>query len=200
MRKKSHLSLAWYLMNSEGMTSLQSHKGSFYIGSILPDCVPSFLVKRHTFDDAFGSFKEELAKILKHFAMKQEVDSYFCIHLGILLHYTADFFTFPHNSNYPGNIKDHCSYEEDLKVALRSYLHNPDSASRRLAVSVHTPEEITSFIARMHDLYMKITSAVERDIEYIVFVCFELVDELLLYLSSEFSLDYTSMRIAGETA
>ena len=43
MRKKSHISLAHYLMNSEGMESIQHHKGAFYIGSILPDCVPSFL-------------------------------------------------------------------------------------------------------------------------------------------------------------
>ena len=37
MRKKSHISLAWYLMNSEGMDALKLHKGSFYIGSVLPD-------------------------------------------------------------------------------------------------------------------------------------------------------------------
>ena len=43
MRKKSHISLAWYLMNNEGMESLKHHKGAFYIGSILPDCIPSFL-------------------------------------------------------------------------------------------------------------------------------------------------------------
>ena len=53
MRKKSHISLAWYLMNNEGMESLKHHKGAFYIGSILPDCIPSFLVRKHTIEDSF---------------------------------------------------------------------------------------------------------------------------------------------------
>ena len=53
MRKKSHISLAHYLMNSEGMESIQHHKGAFYIGSILPDCVPSFLVRKHTIEESF---------------------------------------------------------------------------------------------------------------------------------------------------
>ena len=51
MRKKSHISLAWYLMNNEGMESVKHHKGAFYIGSILPDCIPSFLVRKHTIED-----------------------------------------------------------------------------------------------------------------------------------------------------
>ena len=53
MRKKSHISLAWYLMNNEGMESVKHHKGAFYIGSILPDCIPSFLVRKHTIEDSF---------------------------------------------------------------------------------------------------------------------------------------------------
>ena len=48
MRKKSHISLAWYLMNSEGMDALKLHKGSFYMGSVLPDCMPSFNNEWHT--------------------------------------------------------------------------------------------------------------------------------------------------------
>jgi len=52
MRKKSHISLAWYLMNSEGMESIQRHRGLFYIGSVLPDCLPSFYSKK-TYDGRF---------------------------------------------------------------------------------------------------------------------------------------------------
>ena len=33
----------------------------------------------------------------------------------MITHYVSDYFTFPHNANYPGNLKDHCIYEEELK-------------------------------------------------------------------------------------
>ena len=38
-----------------------------------------------------------------------------CAGLGVIIHYIADYFTFPHNDHYPGNVKDHCYYERDLK-------------------------------------------------------------------------------------
>ena len=114
MRKKSHISLAWYLMNSEGMELIGSHKGSFYIGSILPDCVPSFFVRKHTFEDSFDILKKELGKLVSHFDVRKGADCYFCRHLGVIVHYIADYFTFPHNVNYPGKLKDHCVYEESI--------------------------------------------------------------------------------------
>ena len=44
------------------------------------------------------------------------------IDLGQIFHYIADYFTFPHNSNYSGSLKDHCIYEKYLKFRLRSYI------------------------------------------------------------------------------
>ena len=111
MRKKSHISLAWYLMNSEGMDALKLHKGSFYIGSVLPDCMPSFLVRRHTIEDSFEVLEKEFQKLVSHFDPKKGINCYFCRHLGMITHYVSDYFTFPHNANYPGNLKDHCIYE-----------------------------------------------------------------------------------------
>ena len=46
--------------------------------------------------------------------------------LGQIIHYTADYFTFPHNKHYTGNLKDHCVYEKHLLLALREYLNNFD--------------------------------------------------------------------------
>ena len=34
-----------------------------------------------------------------------------CAGLGVIIHYIADYFTFPHNDHYPGNVKDHCYYD-----------------------------------------------------------------------------------------
>ena len=182
MRKKSHISLAWYLMNSEGMGSLKQHKGSFYLGSILPDCVPSFLVRRHTIEDSFAVLTKEFQKLVSHFDPQKGIDCYFCRHLGVITHYISDYFTFPHNANYPGNLKDHCIYEEELKKHLRSYVKSPDTKNSRLVGMVHTPKEILDFVARMHELYMQAESVVKRDCEYIIFLCHTVVDAILLFM------------------
>jgi len=60
MRKKSHISLAKYLVDSMGVQDLQEHKKSFYIGSIIPDLKPSFLTKRHTIEDTFETLINEI--------------------------------------------------------------------------------------------------------------------------------------------
>ena len=49
MRKKSHISLARYIVNSLDDKELKKHRFSFYIGSVLPDIKPSFIYKRHMF-------------------------------------------------------------------------------------------------------------------------------------------------------
>ena len=180
MRKKSHISLAWYLMNSEGMDVLKLHKGSFYMGSVLPDCMPSFLVRRHTIEDSFEVLEKEFQKLVSHFDPKKGINCYFCRHLGMITHYVSDYFTFPHNANYPGNLKDHCIYEEELKKELRSYVREPGVERGRLSESVHTPEAILGFVQRMHQIYMRMQSGVKRDCEYILELCHTVVDALLI--------------------
>ena len=180
MRKKSHISLAWYLMNNEGMESVKHHKGAFYIGSILPDCIPSFLVRKHTIEDSFDVLEKEISKLVSHFDPIRGLDSYTCRHLGVITHYVADYFTFPHNQNFPGNLKDHCIYEEELKKELRKYVRKPEVERGRLSESVHTPEAILSFVQRMHQIYMRMQSGVKRDCEYIIELCHTVVDALLI--------------------
>lgn len=182
MRKKSHISLAWYLMNSEGMDGLKRHKGSFYLGSILPDCVPSFLVRRHTIETSFEVLRKELEKLVSHFDPEKGINCYFCRHLGVITHYVSDYFTFPHNANYPGNLKDHCIYEEELKHTLRSYVHSPEAVRKREMEVTGTPDEILAFVRRMHDIYMAAESVVKRDCEYITQLCHAVVDAILRFL------------------
>lgn len=184
MRKKSHISLAWYLMNSQGMESLKVHKNWFYFGSILPDCVPSFLVRRHSYEDSFPILEKEVKKLIGHYNPQKGITSYCSRRLGVITHYISDYFTFPHNNNYPGGLAEHCSYEEDLKHALRRYVHSDEAKrARQMNGNFKTTDEILSFVRQMHDEYMKIQSAVQRDCEYIVTLCHRVVDALLQFLS-----------------
>jgi len=186
MRKKSHISLAKYLINSEGMESIKYHKGAFYIGSVLPDCVPSFLVRKHTISDSFGTLEKEIYKMVSHYDPKKGVDRYFFIHLGVVTHYVSDYFTFPHNVAYDGKLKDHCIYEEELKREIRSYVKSPEAVRQRLGETVYSPEMILNFIKRMHQIYSETKSAVKRDCEYILCLCHTVVDAILLLFEKGF--------------
>lgn len=193
MRKKSHISLAWYLMNCEGMEALGHHKYSFYVGSILPDCVPSFLVRKHTIDDSFDVLKKEFEKLVSHFDPNKGADRYFCRHLGVITHYISDYFTFPHNANYPGKLKDHCIYEEELKHEIRTYVHSPEAVRTRLEGTIHTPEAILEFVQRMHQIYVSMQSAVRRDCEFITSLCHTVVDALLLLFEEQMKVLHLSV-------
>lgn len=173
-------------MNSQGMEALQSHKAWFYIGSILPDCVPSFLVRRHTMEDSFPVLEKEICKLLQHFDPKKGMSAYCCRHMGVITHYVSDYFTFPHNSNFTGGLAEHCSYEEALKHALRSYVKSEEAVrAREKNGSLKTKEDILAFIHKLHEEYLTVQSKVARDCKYIVELCHRVVDALLQFFEAQ---------------
>ena len=99
------------------------HRLSFYIGSILPDCKPSFVYKKHEINGTFPDVKKMVNQLIfgKQQGELTRKRRYY-MNLGQVTHYVADYFTYPHNKIYPGNLKDHCSYEEQLKRSLKNYI------------------------------------------------------------------------------
>ena len=63
MRKKSHISLAKYIVNSLDDKELKKHRLLFYIGSVLPDIKPSFVYKRHEINGTFPYVKKHIARL-----------------------------------------------------------------------------------------------------------------------------------------
>ena len=60
MRKKSHISLAKYIVDSIEEQELVKHRKAFYLGSILPDCKPSFITVKHEMEGTFPKVQQEL--------------------------------------------------------------------------------------------------------------------------------------------
>ena len=88
--------------------------------------------------------------------------------LGQIVHYIADYFTYPHNTHFPGNIKDHCVYEEHLKHGLRAYIREGKAVfytgnTRRM----RSVDEILAYIREEHEAYMSAPRSVEDDCAYI---------------------------------
>lgn len=185
MRKKSHISLATYLINSMHTEALVEHKKAFYIGSILPDCIPSFITRRHSIEATFDILKEEISKITEKYDIDRGMDSYYCRHLGVITHYVADYFTFPHNSIFTGSMKEHCIYENDLKKALKQYVHSDAAKNvRETQREYNTVDEICKFIIKMHNEYLIAIKELKVDCLYIVELCHNVVDAILKFFET----------------
>lgn len=181
-------------MNCNGMECLQQHKKSFYLGSILPDCTPSFVTRRHSIDETLDILKKEINKITVQYNFEKGLSSYYCRHLGIITHYVADYFTFPHNKVFHGNLKDHCIYEKDLKFAIRSYVNSEEAKQvREKNPSFQTVDEIIAFIKAAHNEYLSVIKAVNLDCMYIVRLCHKVVDAILQFFEFNFFLSSCSV-------
>lgn len=180
MRKKSHISLAKYIVDSLEEQELKKHKKAFYLGSILPDCKPSFITVKHEMEGTFPKVQRELEEIVERQRNAQINMRVFYRNLGEVIHYIADYFTFPHNPHYPGNLKDHCIYEEQLKRGLKEYIASGEAErnSRWIRLSVtnlNSTADICNFIRKAHETYVKLKNSVEDDCRHIVTLCHQVV-------------------------
>ena len=185
MRKKSHISLTKGVVHGLSAEQRFGHRLSLYVGSILPDCTPSFLTRRHCIEDTFDVCEKKMLGFLKHYKTKKKgVSILSSIRMGVVLHYIADYFTFPHNDHYPGNVKDHCYYERDLKFGMRAFLQTEEAAQIKEHVAAYdSVEELTSYIRSIHNSYMKLAHTVEEDIRYIVHACTTVVKSVMNMVS-----------------
>ena len=180
MRKKSHISLARYIVNSLDDKELKKHRFSFYIGSVLPDIKPSFIYKRHEINGTFPYVKKHIARLSEGQKVMNKKNRKYYRDLGQVSHYLADYFTFPHNKTYPGSLKDHCAYEEKLKQDLRAFLKTEKAKQigREKDRDFDSLEELFSYVKQQHEAYLKKRSNVEKDIEHIVVINRQLVDAI----------------------
>lgn len=180
MKKKSHLSLARYLIDSIQVEELQRYRKSFLFGSILPDCTPSFITKRHTITGTFEILKEEILTITKNYDYSQGISSEFCRRLGVVTHYIADYFTFPHNSIFNGTIKEHINYEFKLMDYFKEYLSSGKADIFLLnGNNFNSIENIFNYIKQKHAEYINVINEISNDCQYIVQLCINVVKSIL---------------------
>ena len=181
MRKKSHISLAKHIVNISDIQNFDKHKKAFYVGSILPDCKPSFLTKRHEITGTFDLVEHRIEKLTKGYKDMEDLSTLYFTRLGEVMHYIADYFTFPHNKEYPGSMKEHCIYEGELKHKLRQYIRNLNERDmNRWKASIQLEDlsrfqsvaDICEFLKEEHHRYIRRgLHSVEEDCKYIVGVC-----------------------------
>lgn len=170
MRKKLHILLARYIAKNTEDEELKKHRLSFYIGSILPDCKPSFVYKKHEINGTFPDVKKMVDKLIFGRGNGKLVRKRrYYMKLGQVTHYVADYFTYPHNKIYPGTLKDHCSYEEQLKRSLKTYIMNRNmQAKEKVQADFRDAEALYAYILERHKQYLGKKINIEADIHNII--------------------------------
>lgn len=181
MRKKAHLSLASYILHSDGFEPLLKHKKAFYVGSILPDCIPSFITRRHNINETFQIVQKKIRKLTDDLKAGKKIRTKQARNLGEITHYIADYFTFPHNAEYSEGFKAHCSYEGKQKKIIRDYLKTDDAklARENKWINFLSMSDIWHFIEEKHDEYTKLEKNIKLDIKYITEVNHHVADAIL---------------------
>ena len=180
MRKKSHILLARYLADQLTVDeSLQSLRKAFCLGSILPDIRPSFVVKKHEYFSTFGEIQEKMLQLVEHGPLEGKERVYWR-NFGEVLHYVADYFTFPHNRTYTGSLYEHSQYEKILKQRLKICIKSGAAGAYVFRdVYFKNLEELTEFIQVSHTSYLRKKRNITEDIQYILMVCYQVIQGIV---------------------
>ena len=178
VRKKSHILLARYLADQmPANESLQSHRNACCLGNILPDIQPSFVTKRHEY---FGTFDEVQGKIRRLVQSGAGYnDRVFWRRSGEVMHYIADYFTFPHNKTFDGTLYQHNTYEKHLKNELKAFvLEGKADVYTEKEIHFETLNQLLQYIKEHHRRYLNCKRNIDDDIHYILTVCYQVFQGL----------------------
>ena len=141
----------------------------------MPDLRPSFLTTRHEF---FGTFNQLQSKMRELVERNPEEDNarVYWRRFGEVMHYMADYFTFPHNRTYKGSLAEHNSYEAELKNRLKECILS-GQADSQLEEAKHFDsfEELVEYIRERHAYYLESPRCIADDIRFILRVCYQVV-------------------------
>ena len=189
MRKKSHILLAHYLADQmKTAKELQAHRKAFFLGNILPDIRPSFLTTKHEFDETFEVVGQKIRDLTVNCDLYQRNERVYWRRLGEVIHYIADYFTFPHNRLYKGTLLEHGKYEKELKNYLKAYLSNGQAwIYAKEDVPFQNLFELLEYIKKNHEVYLKREPNIKEDIAFILRTCYQVVQGVfhLLMLKSQ---------------
>ena len=176
MRKKSHISLAGYLVREMNLEEFDRHKKAFYLGSILPNLTPKMITSPHEFQTSYEELQGRIHTLLQDAGTGDYKERVLFRRMGVVMHYLADYFTFPHNVTYGGSLKDHCLYERDMKHALRSYVRTSEAQQifrlqQMRQGQIRTANELFAYIERMHRDYLRHPHSAQDDCRWIVELC-----------------------------
>jgi hypothetical protein len=188
MRKKSHIILASFIadnLKANGVDdlNLQQNRPAFIIGSLLPDCKPSFLIEKHSYDVKSEDIEKAIRRLTDGYSESVMPGANYWKNLGEVIHFIADFFTAPHNSNFTGNMKEHCTFEGELKRTLKSRIRaGMADCYCYKDVRFQSSEELIGFLREYHAEYMTRERNIDDSIAYIASITYLVAQGVILLI------------------
>ena len=92
----------------------------------------------------------------------------------------ADYFTFPHNKNFTGNLYEHNKYEKHLKNHLKRYIES-GAAGQMVITPVYFEnfQDLVEYIRKVHERYLLKERNTAEDVQYILRTCSQVIHGIL---------------------
>lgn len=168
MKSEDHLFIGRYLSTEYLSSEPVLYRRMFIAGGILPDInllsyfrgiMTTGRLKGHNYENS----KEYVRRLSQKLCKRCKYNMLDWLKLGELIHYTADAFTFVHNKQFEGNLKEHIEYEKNLHLIFRKYFEEV-----RTAPQVYTDgAESFEYISELHRKYTGNAYGFINDIESI---------------------------------
>lgn len=177
MLTKAHFKLGKHLMDQLNRPVSDLQRKAFVIGNIEPDFNPFSYLRGFTREKSLKGHNFEVTyklidRKLKYLNRKKRWNTWDYFSFGVLMHYLADGFTYPHNDSFKGTSKEHCAYEVAHYPVLFNYLHKQADAVK-IAIDKHG---VSQWIKESHESYEKLAVSFERDCRYIYSMCVNAVN------------------------
>jgi len=170
MRGKSHRCLGNYLIDHYLKSSTKYHQYAFLIGCIEPDYNPATYLKGsirfqwlrgHNYRNA----RRFMRNISWRLEKKETLNLWDYYTLGKLIHYTADAFTYAHNTSFSTNLVDHREYEAELQEHFLEFLQDDPQ------INPQTAKTIMAAIYRYHLEYESQDADIHTDSKFALAAC-----------------------------
>jgi hypothetical protein len=173
MKFKDHKNISFYLVKSQERRIKARNMWALVIGSVIPDItVYTYLrgslsgkkLKGHNYENTSVVINDLIERISN--SHKYGIWRYF--ELGKLLHYSADSFTYAHNSRFTGSLAEHRAYEMELHERLEeAMVRESDDISK---IGNEQSSDMCERIRELHEAYSRKTPDSRNDCRYIMYV------------------------------
>lgn len=163
METKNHWHLAKFICSER---SFKKYKKQFMLGNIMPDINLFTYLQGHTYKESISMLYTNTKSLIE----KKFWNSTSFYHLGVILHYVADYFTFPHNVTFTGTLKEHCTYERRLHTYFLQFLQSKKQNYMSLQKSLFHICSITdlfTLLEEKHHEYLSMMPSFQTDCQYI---------------------------------
>ncbi|MEL4106619.1 zinc dependent phospholipase C family protein [Oscillospiraceae bacterium WX1] len=175
MNKTTHLMIGKLLCEQvKQQFGIILHEKSFLFGNILPDIGVKFLIRPHFFNNHRKQLKKRLHNLLQDTQTSVYFGRRYSKNLGIICHYYADFFCYPHQDSYRGDLADHVLYERALlNYLLASRIDIPCCGSVRAFSGDISADGVFDRLLSFQASYALIEPSFQNDMSHALRVCLD---------------------------